>query len=130
MLSVGTADGSIRIFDIRTHAFVCGSRPFQSQGSISAITPVHTPNGEQLSVMSFDGVLKILEIRQSNQSVFSSLETQTTLRAHSSGCCSSLISHPRHPVMVSATLHPIVKVWTAHGEQVNAFRRFCDFIAD
>lgn len=82
------------------------------------MTPVHTSTGEKLAVLAYGGILKLLEITQSNEMALHSLETASTVRAHSSGCTSALISHPIDPIMASATLHPVIKVWSGEGEQV------------
>jgi len=88
------------------------------------MTTIQTPALEQLAVLSYSGILKILEIRKLPEASFDSLETASTVKAHSMGCTSTLISHITHPVMASATLHPVIKVWSAEGEQVSSIRPF------
>ena len=116
---MGSGDGRVRLFDVRTNTYVCSAQPFKEP--ISAMTPVCTHRDEQLVVMSNGGVMKHLEIRQSNEAVLSSLAVHSTIRAHSSGYASALISHPVHPIMTSASLHPVIKVWTDMGEQVGPY---------
>lgn len=69
--------------------------------------------------MSYGGVIKLMEIRSHDQ-VCGILETSSngTIRGHSSGYTSAMAAHLTDPVLISATLHPIIKVWTAEGEQV------------
>ena len=108
----------VRVFDVRTNCFVCGVRAFQTQGPISAMTPVHTSYGESISVLAYGGLMRQLEIRQSDESVFSSLTPSFQVRAHSLGYTSAMISHLTHPILVSASLHPVIKVWSTDGENV------------
>eukprot|EP00210_Caulerpa_lentillifera_P002133 g2047.t1 len=120
LLAAASDDGMVRVFDLRTEHFIGGIRPFPNQGGpISAMTPM---TDEKLCVLSYGGLMKILDIRQTNTSVISSLMASTSIRAHSTGCTSSLATHWTRPVLASATLHPIVKIWNYEGEQMGAIR--------
>lgn len=120
LLAASSDDGMIRVFDLRTEHFIGGIRPFPNQGGpISAMTPM---TDEKLCVMSYGGLMKILDIRQTNTSVVSSLVASSMIRAHSTGCTSALSTHRNRPVLASATLHPVVKIWNYDGEQMGAIR--------
>ncbi|GMH32844.1 hypothetical protein BSKO_00678 [Bryopsis sp. KO-2023] len=123
LLVAGTSDGVVKLFDLRSSAPapVASSKPFASSNhqAIAGLSLASDDQTERVSVISQDGKMLLLDLRAVGRGAVE-FGVVKSIQAHSRGGVSALASHASMKLMASATLQPVVKVWSANAEQVGA----------
>lgn len=121
LISMMSDDNMLRIFDIRTNACVSMTQPLLKHQNIGSMCMVEDVASPKIVVMSLSGEMKCFDVRNMSSSVISqnmTLDPKHQLKAHAQGGTSAMISHPIYPIIASATLHPIIKIWNSEAQQV------------
>ncbi|KAJ7559940.1 hypothetical protein O6H91_04G107500 [Diphasiastrum complanatum] len=119
LLTAGFADGSVRIFDVRTHdALACSTKP-HSQRVMGIDFQPGMDTGKIVSA-SQAGDIKFLDIRNSSSPYH-------TVEAHK-GHLTALAVHRYAPVIASGSAKQYIKVFSASGEQLSMIRYHNSFL--
>lgn len=121
LVATSTSDGMVKMFDVRIpHRQVAACKPFGPLQNllIGGLAVTQFQGMERLAILSEGGRLNLLDIRSMTAELPSRLDVTTSIQAHVDGGASALGSHSSLGLIASATLHPVVKTWTANFEQV------------
>ena len=138
LVLVSCNDSIVRLFDLRASGTgkspVMTVQPYKQPSTGLAFEPNHKP-GLLISV-SEKGEMKFFDLRMTSSPVGGGLSSPLpspghtpglsnspnlvhTLAAHSNGGVTSLVAHPHAPLLATATVNRLVKVWTDQGDTVS-----------
>lgn len=120
MLFAGSKEGCITIFDIRVKKQV-GEIKYGSSNLIGIVSePGEIEN--QFIAGYREGHINFMDIRKCSDDGNLTGNTWKRIEAHSKGNVTNLCGHSHAPILASATASQVVKVWSAHAEQVGVVR--------
>nr|VDC93099.1 unnamed protein product [Brassica oleracea] len=121
-LAAGFADGSLRLYDIRSpEPLVCATRPHQKVERVVGLS--FQPGLDLAKVVSASqaGDIQFLDLRTTK-------DTYLTIDAHR-GSLTALAVHRHAPIIASGSAKQLIKVFSLQGEQLGIIRYYPSFMA-
>ncbi|XP_024011669.1 regulatory-associated protein of TOR 2 isoform X2 [Eutrema salsugineum] len=121
-LAAGFADGSVRLYDVRTPEWlVCATRPHQGVEKVVGLSFQPGLDPAKIVSASQAGEIKFLDLRRTK-------ETYLTIEAHR-GSLTALGVHRHAPIIVSGSAKQLIKVFNLEGEQLGSIKYHTSFMA-
>ncbi|XP_010558401.1 PREDICTED: regulatory-associated protein of TOR 1 [Tarenaya hassleriana] len=121
-LAAGFADGSVRLYDVRTpDMLVCSTRPHQRAERVVGISFQPGLDPAKIVSASQAGDIRFLDLRTTR-------DTYLTIDAHR-GSLTALAVHRHAPIIASGSAKQLIKVFSLQGEQLGIIRYYPSFMA-
>ncbi|XP_019058409.1 PREDICTED: regulatory-associated protein of TOR 1-like isoform X3 [Tarenaya hassleriana] len=121
-LAAGFADGSVRLYDVRSpDMLVCSTRPHQRAERVVGISFQPGLDSAKIVSASQAGDIRFVDIRTTK-------DTYLTIDAHR-GSLTALAVHRHAPIVASGSAKQLIKVFSLQGEQLGIIRYYPSFMA-
>ncbi|XP_010553141.1 PREDICTED: regulatory-associated protein of TOR 1 isoform X2 [Tarenaya hassleriana] len=121
-LAAGFADGSVRLYDVRTpDMLACSVRPHQRAEKVVGISFQPGLDPAKIVSASQAGDIRFLDLRTTR-------DAYLTIDAHR-GSLTALAVHRHAPIIASGSARQLIKVFSLQGEQLGIIRYYPSFMA-
>ncbi|KFK24674.1 hypothetical protein AALP_AA8G010200 [Arabis alpina] len=120
-LAAGFADGSVRLYDVRTPEWlVCDTRPHRKVEKVVGLSFLPGLDPRKIVSASPAGDIQFLDLRRPK-------ETYLTIDAHR-GSLTALGVHRHAPIIASGSAKQLIKVFNLEGEQLGTIKYHTSFM--